>query len=232
MPAPRAPSRRRRAHTPATTGRASLPNAIWPAAPSIRRCAVAVMDTPAPCAQWPTACSISPAPCSATASASTRTVPGPPPRERRDARSGGRGCASTGSGASTGHPVMARASLNEAEENTTTALAKWWGVLFSLPFPGLGRAEAAVVEAAVCRRCCCGAVRQSLVRERWSSSHPAWVSAQRARTRRRHLAGCGTRRTTRGRRAPSGAPARSRAATCHKASGHRAAGQDARLARP
>ena len=50
--------------TPPTTGRASLPNAIRPAAPSIRRCAVAVTDTPAPYAPWPTACSRSPAPCS------------------------------------------------------------------------------------------------------------------------------------------------------------------------
>ena len=50
--------------TPPTTGRASRPNAIRPAAPRIRRCAVAVADTPAPYAPWPTACSRSPAPCS------------------------------------------------------------------------------------------------------------------------------------------------------------------------
>ena len=65
----------------------------------------------APYAQWPTVCSTSPAPCSATASASTRIVPGPPPRGRRDARSGGRVCRSTVTAASTGHPVIARASL-------------------------------------------------------------------------------------------------------------------------
>ena len=40
------------------------------------------MDTPAPCAQWPTACLTSPAPCSATAPASTRTVQDMSQRER------------------------------------------------------------------------------------------------------------------------------------------------------
>ena len=60
--------------TPPTTGLASRPTATRSAAPSIRRCAAAAMDTPARCAQWPTACSTSPAPCSATAPASTRTV--------------------------------------------------------------------------------------------------------------------------------------------------------------
>ena len=40
------------------------------------------MDTPAPCAQWPTASSTSPAPCSATAPASTRTVQDMSQRER------------------------------------------------------------------------------------------------------------------------------------------------------
>ena len=44
----------------------------------------AATATPEPCARWPTACSTSPAPCSATAPASTRTVPRPPPRERRE----------------------------------------------------------------------------------------------------------------------------------------------------
>ena len=39
------------------------------------------------CARWPTACSTSPAPCSATAPASTRTVQEMSPRERRDTRS-------------------------------------------------------------------------------------------------------------------------------------------------
>ena len=60
---------------------ASLPTETRSAAPSIRRCAAAAMDTPAPCAQWPTACSTSPAPCSATAPASTRTVQEMSPRE-------------------------------------------------------------------------------------------------------------------------------------------------------
>ena len=92
----------------------------------------------APYAQWPTVCSTSPAPCSETASASTRIVPGPPPRGRRDARSGGRVCRSTVTAASTGHPVIARASLNEVEENTTTARATWWRVLFILPIPRSG----------------------------------------------------------------------------------------------
>ena len=45
----------------AVPNRSSIPTATRPAAPRIRRCAVAVTDTPAPYAQWPTACSISPA---------------------------------------------------------------------------------------------------------------------------------------------------------------------------
>ena len=49
-----------------------------------------------------------------------------------------------------------------------------------------------MVEAAVCRRCCCCAVRQSLFRERWASSPPTWVSAPSARTRRRAPPGRGT----------------------------------------
>ena len=68
--------------TPPTTGLASPPTATRSAAPSIRRCAAAAMDTPAPCAQWPTACLTSPAPCSATAPASTRTVQEMSQRER------------------------------------------------------------------------------------------------------------------------------------------------------
>ena len=68
--------------TPPTTGLASPPTATRSAAPSIRRCAAAAMDTPAPCAQWPTACLTSPAPCSATAPASTRTVQDMSQRER------------------------------------------------------------------------------------------------------------------------------------------------------
>ena len=50
------------------TGPASPPNATRSATPSIRRSA------PAPCAQWLTACSTSPARCSATAPASTATA--------------------------------------------------------------------------------------------------------------------------------------------------------------
>ena len=69
--------------TPPTTGPASPPNVIRSATPSIRRYAPAVTDTRAPCARWPTACSTSPARCCATASVSTRTVSGLPPREPR-----------------------------------------------------------------------------------------------------------------------------------------------------
>ena len=73
---PRPAARRR-----LTTGLALLPTATRSAAPSIRRWAAAAMDTLARCAQWPTACSTSPAPCSATAPASTRTVQEMSPRE-------------------------------------------------------------------------------------------------------------------------------------------------------
>ena len=62
--------------TPPSTGRVSPPNAIRSATTSIRRYEPVATDTPAPCAQWPTVCSTSPARCSATAPSSTRGVLG------------------------------------------------------------------------------------------------------------------------------------------------------------
>ena len=67
--------------------------------------------------EWLTACSKSPALCTATGPASTGTAPEPPLREQRDV-------------ASTAHPVTLCSSPKGVEEDTKTPLAKWWGGLF------------------------------------------------------------------------------------------------------